>query len=489
MKVLFLNPLKFTERFNIATNLINAYISTPSLTFAQLASYIPGKEITVIDGQVEDTSPKEFLHKLGRVDLVVISIHSTYAAKNCEANIKIIKKYYPRIKIIMGGYHATFFYERWLKLGADFVLLYEGERYFGELVECLDKNKDYRGIKNLVYEDNGKIIVNEIGPLINNLDSIPIPRFDIINFKKYSAFFPGDSYAGGIELSRGCLYRCEFCLTSTFWNNCFRRKSNQRILKELRLLVDMNVRKIWFYTASFGMLPEEDYALCDLIEKSGIKVSWRAPIRIDTVLRFPGLLEKSAHAGLRSVLIGYESMLKDATSDAVLAEFNKIKDLEYNFSAFKEAYHILKKNNILVEGSFITGYSEKLEKKESLSSVKFNQVCDVLLVQVYRPNVVLFPEILSNGSESADYKKLFYFDAQGSDDFKVRRAFFKKIRMQIYYYFNPFYIYSRLFLKGGLVRRLYLLYYGHLIKNLFRKFTVTAVSRNNIEFDRLTEGK
>jgi hypothetical protein len=140
-----------------------------------------------------------------------------------------------------------------------------------------------------------------------------------------------------------------------------------------------------------------------------------------------------------------------------------------------------------VEGSFIIGYSEKLEKGESLSSIKFNQICDVLIIQVYRPNVALLPEMLSNGPESAEYKRLFYFDARSSEDFKVRKASLKKLRIQIKYYFNPFYIFSRFFLKGSLVRRLYLYYYGHLIKNLCSKFTVTTVNRNNIEFNRLAE--
>ena len=107
MKILFLSPLRFTERSNITSNLIIAYISTPPLTFAQLASHIPGKEMTIIDGQVENILPEEFLNRLKGVDVVVISIPSSYGARDCEINIRIIKKYYPRVKVIMGGYQAV----------------------------------------------------------------------------------------------------------------------------------------------------------------------------------------------------------------------------------------------------------------------------------------------------------------------------------------------------------------------------------------------
>jgi len=471
MKVLFLNPLRFTKRLNITTDLITAYISTPSLTFAQLASYIPGKEIAVIDGRVEDLSPEEFLDKLKGVDLVAISIRSTYEARDCEINIKFIRKYYPQVKVIMGGYHATFFYGRWLKLGVDFVLLYEGERYFGELIECLDKDRDYRGIKNLAYKDNGKVIVNEIGPLINDLDSIPTPRFDIINFKKYSAFFPGDSHAGGIELSRGCSYQCKFCLTSKFWNHRYRRKSNQRILKELRLLADMNVRKLWFYTAGFGMMPDEDYALCELIEKSGLNISWRAPIRMDTVLEFPALIKKASGAGMKLALIGFESF-----DNHTITGFDKPGNSPYDYANFKQAYRILKKNNILVEGAFIIGSPGGLENKDFVPADKFNQVCDFLTIQVYRPNVALLPEILSSAPENEDYNKLFYFNPDLSSEAKVKNVLSKRKKVLFWYYFSPFYICSRLFLRGSLLRRLYLHYYGHMIKNLFRKF-IAIISR------------
>lgn len=481
MKILFLNPLRLNQYSNITVDLRTPYISTPSLTFVQLASYIPGKEITIIDGQVENISLKVFLEKLKGVDIVVISIHSSYGARCCEINIEIIKKNYPKIKIIMGGYHATFFYQRWLNIGVDFVLLYEAERYFKELIECLDKGRDYRNINNLAYKDYNKIIVNEIGPAIFDLDSTPIPRFDLINLKNYFAFFPGDGYAGAVELSRGCPYKCNFCLTSRYWNHYYRRKSNQRIMNELQLLTGMNVSKIWFYTTSFGIMPEEDFTLCDLIEKSNMKINWRTPIRMDIVLKFPELIKKAARVGLKLALIGYESF----DYDTILA-LKKTGNQLYNFDNFKKAYCILKENNILVEGSFIIGSPNESKSKELFSSKKINQVCDFMTIQVYRPNVAILPEVLDKGPDNNEYKRLFYFNAYISEDIKLKKVVLKRIKIHIKYYFNPIYICSRLFLRGSLMRRLYLCYYRYFIKNLFRTLTFKIIHRKNIKFSYLT---
>lgn len=231
----------------------------------------------------------------------------------------------------------------------------------------------------------------------------------------------------------------------------------------------MNIKKIWFYTASFGILPAKDYALCELIERSGLKISWKVPVRMDTVLKFPDLIKKSAAAGMKLALIGFESSGNEA-----LTAPGKTKGPLYNHANFKKAYHILRRNNILVEGSFIIGYPGELEE-ESMSLKKINQLCDFVTIQVYRPNVALLPEILSKGPENKDYKRLFYFSPHSSDDVNVKQALKKKKKILYKYYLHPFYIYLRFFSGRTLLRRLYLYFYAHIIKNIFKKaiFVIT----------------
>jgi radical SAM superfamily enzyme YgiQ (UPF0313 family) len=238
----------------------------------------------------------------------------------------------------------------------------------------------------------------------------------------------------------------------------------------------MNIKKIWFYTASFGTLPDEDYALCELIEKSGLKINWRVPIRMDTVLEFPELIKKSASVGMKLALVGYESFSNEA-----ITAFDKKRDSPYNYENFKKAYHILRGNDILVEGSFIVGYPGESEK-EFVPSRKFNQVCDFVTIQVYRPNVALLPEILNKEPDNEDYKRLFYFNPYFSDDLKVKKALIKKKKMLFKYYFHPFYIYLRFFLRGNLLRKLYLYYYAHIMKNVFRKAILVITRRDAIKY-------
>lgn len=422
-------------------------------------------DIDIIDGHVENISLNQFHKKLQGVDSVAISIHSSFEARDCEENIRFIKKQYPKIKIIMGGYHASFFYKRWLAIGVDFVVLYEGDECFKELMVCLQEGKSYACIKNLAFKEKDKVVVNEIRPLIENLDSLPVPRYDLIDFTRYFAFFPGDGFAGGIEISRGCPDRCDFCLTSKYWNERYRRKSNERILKELEMLHEKNIRKLWFYTSSFGIDFKKDYELCDLIIKRRLNISWRTSIRVDTVLKFPELIKKAAESGLMLVLIGYESV-----AQSVLLS-NKMRNSLYSFVNYKKAYRLLKKNRIVVDGSFIVGLSDAADEMGNLSCRKLSQICDHLILQICRPNIATVHDILEKKPSDDDYKKLFYFYPNISHDVKIKKSMSIKRKIEYNYYLNPVYIYRKFFFSGRLVRRLCFYEYRYLIKGFLKYIT------------------
>jgi len=52
----------------------------------------------------------------------------------------------------------------------------EGEYPITELAACLHEGKDWRNIGNLVYRENGRLIINPLRPLEKNLDLLPFPK-------------------------------------------------------------------------------------------------------------------------------------------------------------------------------------------------------------------------------------------------------------------------------------------------------------------------
>ena len=59
----------------------------------------------------------------------------------------------------------------------------EGEEVIVELCDKLEKDKDITNIKNLWLNRNGRIIKNPIRPVIENLDLLPFPDYDLFNLE------------------------------------------------------------------------------------------------------------------------------------------------------------------------------------------------------------------------------------------------------------------------------------------------------------------
>lgn len=110
--------------------------------------------------------------------------------------LKIIKslRKISDIMIIMGGHHVTncpnVLQEN---KEIDGICVGEGDTALGELIDKLEKRKDYYHIKNFLFRKrkNGKIVKNEIRNLTENLDNLPFPDYSVFSGRtilNYPAF-------------------------------------------------------------------------------------------------------------------------------------------------------------------------------------------------------------------------------------------------------------------------------------------------------------
>lgn len=91
-----------------------------------------------------------------------------------------------------------------------------------ELANAVEKGKSFDKIKNLWIKKDDKIIKNQVRPLVDNLDSIPLPDYNIeahyvLNKGKIRKFREED-LAGQVFFltGRGCPYGCDYCSNSFF---------------------------------------------------------------------------------------------------------------------------------------------------------------------------------------------------------------------------------------------------------------------------------
>ena len=151
-------------------------------------------------------------------DIVFISANTMHYPKAVAFAKEIKSK--QDIPILVGGVHISTFPQ---SLDPIFELgcIGEGEQTGLELMELFRKKKkfeyeDIQNIKGLVYKHDGKIVMTSPRELIKPLDMIPYPDRSFLRksyfTKKQIIHTKTAKRLTGIITSRGCPYKCMFCL-------------------------------------------------------------------------------------------------------------------------------------------------------------------------------------------------------------------------------------------------------------------------------------
>jgi radical SAM superfamily enzyme YgiQ (UPF0313 family) len=456
-KILFLNPIILYKRWPFPSDFVRFALDVPSVTFAQLAACVPNHECEILDGTVEKIKLKDFVFKIKEKDIIAISVHSGLVSLNAELSLILIKRIKPDIKIVLGGHHPTIYYKEWLEKGADFVIRKEGELTFQELVEAIALDKDLSRIKGISYRIGGKIISNPDRPFIENLDDLPMPRWELINYKKYNSVLINGGFSGSIETSRGCVFKCHFCLVPILWDSKQRFKSVDRVIKELLALKQKGVDKLYFVDDNFGANYERDIILCKEIIKQKLDIQWMCFSRADYIMNHPDLYKIAAQAGLKIVLIGFETM---RTSNCSLLKKNYCADLV--IEDYIELYKFLKENGIFTMGLFVIGYPGEELNDIKFTLSEFHLVCDYPLMTPFRPaaNTKAY-DIIKNDLLG----DMFYHDSQAkiikSVNFIITHRNFI-----VNYCFNPL-TFLKMFSRDKLKSSFFRAHYKHLFYNFF----------------------
>ena len=160
-------------------------------------------------------------------DSKMIGINS-YASTSHRASklINYLKNKFPDIPIVYGGIHATISPNKSIE-DCDIVCVGEGEEAVVELAEKLENKKSIDKIKNLWIKridknGNKTIIKNPVRQLVDNLDTLPFPDYEIETHylleKGKIIKFREQDLGGQIFFltGRGCPYGCDYCSNSLF---------------------------------------------------------------------------------------------------------------------------------------------------------------------------------------------------------------------------------------------------------------------------------
>lgn len=363
----------------------------PQTNMAYLAAMLPENlSVEIIDCIAERMSWPDFLRLLNnKKPRYVISHVITSTATNDLRVFKEAKKL-KAITITMGP-HVTELPKQTLEENKDldFIMTRECDYTFKELIIAKEKKQsDLSNIKGLAWRQDKQIIVNENRPYIENLDKLPLPRHDLLPIDKYVFPFMADKFTFVVS-GRGCPYPCTFCRQPIMWEKKVRLRSAQNIMKELRLLKELEVNNFIFHSDTFTVNKIIVKELCQMMIDEKLNLTWACNSRVDTVDEETLKLMKKA--GCWMIAYGFESgsqmILDKAEKNATVKQGKEIAQITHDIG-------------IKVYGYFIIGLlgESKETIKETISFAKNNPVTFAIFhVASPFPGTKFYKQVKENG--------------------------------------------------------------------------------------------
>ena len=303
--------------------------SDPPLGLLYLAAALreAGFPVAVVDGFVVGRAGLEAAFTRLRPRLVGMTAMtpSRHRALDFAAWVKAQD---PAVTTVLGGPHPTIMWRQLVQRypQVDVCVLGEGEDTLVEIA----RGEPLESVAGLAYRRRGVAVRTRPRPPRPDLDSLPLPAWDLVDLTAYPPRPPaGAKIVGGLDLtqtprvpiifSRGCTGRCTFCSSWWVWRG-WRHRSPENTLREIKLLyLRHGARHFAFEDDTFSADPSAAAALCDAIVAERLPIAWFATTRVVCV--DADLLARMRAAGCYGVSYGIES-----ASPAVLAALGKDTD-------------------------------------------------------------------------------------------------------------------------------------------------------------------
>jgi radical SAM superfamily enzyme YgiQ (UPF0313 family) len=255
-----------------------------------------------------------------------------------------LKQLRPDSCIMLGGPQATAAAEETLAAfpSVDVVVRGEGEPVIPVLLHALAEREDLRSVSGISFRRHGNVVRNPDAPLLTDLDSLPVPAFDLLPYLDEHGVLP-------MDFGRGCPFSCTFCSTSQFFRHSFRTKSPPRIVHEVRSIKNRyDIDAFEFVHDNFTADRKQVVRLCEAFVSEGLGITWSCSARTDCL--DDDLIDLMRGAGCRGIFLGIES-----GSDRI----QKIIHKRLNVDEARERVRYLNRRKVEATVSLMAGFQEE----------------------------------------------------------------------------------------------------------------------------------
>jgi radical SAM superfamily enzyme YgiQ (UPF0313 family) len=322
MKVLLIEPP--VGPFDIPTKVFS--MPPPYHLEVLAGGLVSNHDVHILDMRIDEDLDTE----LSRFKPDVVGCSCVAANSDLAKQVlRRIKELAPDIVTVVGGHHPSLMPEDCNKAFIDAVVIGEGEETLYDFVGACESRRNWGEIPGIAYRsDDGKFRINRYRELMD-LDKFPIPARSLTKLHRDKGlYFRGNWRPLDCTItSRGCPNKCTFCGLWKINRGKYRARDPYSIAGELEAITAGNVSFIDDNTLDHV---GNASALADEIKRRDIKKRYEIYARVDTIIRYPDLVEKWRDVGMELLLIGLE-----ACDDQTLKEMNKRTTAEMNQKAIE----------------------------------------------------------------------------------------------------------------------------------------------------------
>ena len=276
-----------------------------------------------------------------------------------------------KIPVIIGGQHPTVSPEEVItKELVDYICIGEGEEAIAELLERIKNKKNTTDVKNIWAKKDGRVYKNELRPLIQDLDKLPYPDWSIFDRKHISG-------TGRFETSRGCPYKCTYCIND-FMQKLYkgkgkyhREKSIKRSVEEIEYFVKKyKFKDIFLIDETFTLDEKRVKEFCNLYKE-------KVNLPFIIMSRPEGISESKVvalkDAGCSSIYIGVESGSEEYRK--------KYLNRHTNQEDIIKAFLLCRKLKMSTYSFNMIGFPNET-RKDIFKTIEINKKCKADVIQV-----------------------------------------------------------------------------------------------------------
>ncbi len=282
---------------------------------------------------------------------------------------KVVNENKKNAWLVLGGHGPSPIPEYMLrKTKADIVAIGEAENTIVDLLKCKITKGNLSKVNGIAYLENNEFRKTGPNKIVNNLDEIPFPLWDIFPINKYATCRqklprqkPGEK-TFEILTSRGCVNRCNFCYRM---EKGIRLRNIPNIIEEFKILSKKyGISYYLFQDELFVLNKKRVFEFEDALKEANLKIKFAANARVDIIDE--EMVEILKRCGCALINFGFES-----SDDSVLKIMNKNTTVEQNIKALE----MVKKAGVGMGLNFIwnnLGDNEETLKRNAALIKKYN---------------------------------------------------------------------------------------------------------------------